>query len=75
LSRCERRGRSITQLPQRIVIGFIQALKFAAAEACITDFKPRTKGFGCAQVLNRVADGLSRCGEAPIFFTPVAKSL
>ena len=70
-----RAGRSVACVAQRVISGFIQTLDFAAVEACIPDFKPSTEGFGCPQALNRVADGLGRCSEAPIFFTLVAKSL
>jgi len=68
-------GTRSLSLAQRIIIGFVKALDFAAVEALIPDLKPSTEGFGRSQVLNSVADGLSRCSEATIFFAPVAKSL
>ena len=55
------------RLAQRIIVGFVQALDFAAVEALIPDLKPCAEGFGCAQILNGVANGLSRSGETAIF--------
>ena len=43
-----RAGARSLRLPQRIIIGFVQALDFAAVEALIPNLKPRSKGFGRA---------------------------
>ena len=37
---------SSLSLPQRVFVGFVQALDFAAVEALIADFQPRVEGFG-----------------------------
>jgi len=39
---------ALLRLPQRIIIGFVQALNFAAVEALIPDLKPCAEGFGYA---------------------------
>jgi len=46
LARAPRCAQSRGGLPQRIIIGFVQALDFAAVEALITDLQPRAEGFG-----------------------------
>ena len=40
-------GAQSLSLAQRIIIGFIEALDFAAVEARIPDLKPCAEGFGC----------------------------
>jgi hypothetical protein len=39
---------SSLSLPQRVFVGFVQALDFAAVEALIPDLKPCTERFGRA---------------------------
>lgn len=68
------RARSL-RLLQRIIIGFIKALYFAAVEALIPDFKPRPEGFGRAQVLNGVTERLSRCLETAILGAATPRAL
>src|SRR5262245_16242075 len=63
------------RLVQRIIIGFVQPLDFGAVEALIPDLKPRAEGFGCAQVLDSVSDGLRRRCEAPIVVAAVLGAL
>jgi hypothetical protein len=58
------------RLAQRIIIGFVQALDFAAVEALVPNLHPRAESFGRLQVLDSVTDGLSRRGEAPVFSRP-----
>src|ERR1700724_966998 len=55
------------RLPQRIIIGFIETLDCAAVKALIPNLQVRAEGFGCAQVLNGITEGFSRCREPPIF--------
>ena len=43
-----RAGARSLRLAQRIIIGFVQALNFATAEALIRDLKPCAEGFGYA---------------------------
>jgi hypothetical protein len=55
---CELAGARSLLLAQRIIIGFAQALDFAAVEALIPDLKPCAEGFGCTQVFDGVTAGL-----------------
>ena len=63
-----RRVRLVTHWPpQRIVIGFVQALDFAAVKALIPDLQVRAEGFGCAQVLNGITKGLAAVANRRYF--------
>ena len=54
------------RLAQRVISGFIEAFDFAAVETLIANLQVRAKGFGRAQILDSIADGLCRRCEAPI---------
>ena len=56
-----RRTRSLS-----LVQPFAQALDFGAVETLIPDLQPRAEGFGCAQILDGVAERLSGCCEPAI---------
>jgi hypothetical protein len=76
-SRCElvRAGARSLRLAQRIIIGFVQPLYFAAVEALIPDLKRRAEGFGYAQVLNDITERLSRCRETAILSAATLRGL